>query len=159
MITTALFGLTTMSATLGSSIFSAATTQVIQEFNVGLEVGTLGTALFLFGFGAGPLLWAPLSEIYGRKFTVLIPTFIGGIFAFGCGAGKDIQTVLICRFFQGVFGSAPVTNTGGVLGDIWSAEQRGAAIVGYAMCLVGGPTLGPLVSKLMSKTLPMSETC
>ena len=134
-----------MSATLGSSIFSAATSQVANEFHVGFEVSTLGTALFLFGFGAGPLLWAPLSELYGRKMTVLIPTFIGGIFAFGCGAGKDLQTVLICRFFQGIFGSAPVTNTGGVLGDIWSAEQRGAAIVGYAMCLVGGPTLGPLI--------------
>jgi MFS family permease len=44
-----------------------------------------------------------------------------------------------------MFGSAPVTNTGGALGDIWNAEQRGAAIVGYAMALVGGPTIGPLI--------------
>lgn len=49
------------------------------------------------------------------------------------------------RFFTGLFGSAPVTNTGGVLGDIWSAEQRGLAIVGYAMAVVGGPTIGPIV--------------
>jgi MFS family permease len=45
----------------------------------------------------------------------------------------------------GLFGSAPVTNTGGVIGDIFSAEQRGAAIVGYAMAIVGGPTLGPII--------------
>ncbi|KAI7666716.1 MFS general substrate transporter, partial [Hortaea werneckii] len=119
-ITTVLYGFTTMGATFAST-------------------------LLLFGFGLGPLVWAPLSEVYGRKPAVLIPTFISAIFAFGGGAAKDIQTILICRFFQGLFGSAPVTNTGGVLGDIWSAEQRGAAIVGYAMAVVGGPTLGPIV--------------
>ena len=145
VITTLLYGLTTMSVTLGSSIFSPATQRVAANYHVGTEVATLGTALFLFGLGLGPLVWAPLSELYGRKPAVLIPTFISAIFAFGCGAGKDIQTIIICRFFQGMFGSAPVTNTGGVLGDIWSAEQRGAALVGYAMALVGGPTIGPLI--------------
>lgn len=144
-ITTVLYGLTTMGATLSSSIYSTGTNQVASEFHVGTEVATLGTSLLLFGFGVGPLIWAPLSEIYGRKPAVLIPTFIAAIFAFGGGAAKDIQTILICRFFQGAFGSAPVTNTGGVLGDIWSAEQRGAAIVGYAMAVVGGPTLGPII--------------
>lgn len=144
-ITTVLYGLTTMGATLASSIYSTGTDQVAAEFGVGTEVATLGTSMLLFGFGIGPLVWAPLSELYGRKLAVLTPTFIAAIFAFGGGAAKDIQTIIICRFFQGVFGSAPVTNTGGVLGDIWSAEQRGAAIVGYAMAVVGGPTLGPII--------------
>nr|POF04883.1 efflux pump bik6 [Quercus suber] len=144
-ITTILYGLTTMTATFASSVFSPAVSQVAREFHVGNEVGTLGIALLLFGFGLGPLLWAPLSEVYGRRGAVLIPVFIAMLFAFGGGAAKDIQTIMICRFFQGLFGSAPVTNTGGVLGDIWSAEQRGAAIVAYAMAVVGGPTLGPIV--------------
>lgn len=144
-ITTALYGLTTLSATLGSSIFSPATTYIAKDYDVGVEVATLGTALFLFGLGLGPLIWAPLSELYGRKMVVLTPTFIAGIFAFGCGAGKDIQTIIITRFFQGLFGSAPVTNTGGALGDIWSPEQRAAAVAGYATALVGGPTIGPII--------------
>lgn len=62
-ITTLLYGLTTMSTTLGSSIFSPATEYVAREFHVGTEVGLLGTALFLFGMGLGPMLWAPLSEL------------------------------------------------------------------------------------------------
>jgi len=151
-VTTVLYGLTTMGATLASSIYSTGTDQVASEFHVGTEVATLGTSLLLFGFGVGPLIWAPLSELYGRKPAVLIPTFIAAIFAFGGGAAKDIQTIVICRFFQGLFGSAPVTNTGGVLGDIWSAEQRGAAIVGYAMAVVGGPTLGPIIGGAISQS-------
>lgn len=73
---------------------------------------------------------------------MLVPYFIGAIFAFANGASKDIQTVLITRFFTGFFSAAPVTNTGGVLGDLWSPKDRGVAIVGYAMAVTGGPTLG-----------------
>lgn len=38
-----------------------------------------------------------------------------------------------------------MTNTGGVLADIWPPEQRGIAIVGYGIAIVGGPTLGPII--------------
>jgi len=79
---------------------------------------------------------------YGRKTAVLIPYFIAAIFSFATGASKDIQSVLITRFFTGFFGSAPITNTGGVLGDIWSAQQRGIAMAVYATAVTAGPTLG-----------------
>ena len=52
---------------------------------------------------------------------------------------------MITRFFAGFFGSAPVTNTGGVLGDLYSPGQRGVAMAGYALAVVGGPVLGPIV--------------
>ena len=101
--------------------------------------------MLLAGFGLGPLCWGPFSEVFGRKPTVLIPYFVGAIFTLACGAAKDVPTILLMRFFAGLFGSAPVTNTGGVLGDIWSAEHRGTAIVLYAFAVIGGPVLGPIV--------------
>ena len=145
IITTALYGLTTMTATWASSTFSPGTVEVSKEFHVGTQVATLGTSLFLFGFGVGPLLWAPLSEVYGRKLAVLVPMFVSACFCFGTAAAKDLQTIMITRFFAGFFSSAPVTNTGGVLGDLFTADQRGFAIAGYAMAVVGGPVLGPIV--------------
>ncbi|KAI5306184.1 hypothetical protein KEM56_001932 [Ascosphaera pollenicola] len=143
-ITTILYGLTTMGATWASAIYAAGAPQIEKEFGIGNEVAELGTSLLLAGFGIGPLIWAPISEMYGRKPAVLIPYFIAAIFSFGSATAKDIQTLEITRFFCGFFASAPVTNTGGVLGDIWAPEHRGAAIVGYAMAVVGGPILGPI---------------
>ncbi len=145
VVTTALYGFTTMGATFASSVYSPGIRQISEEFHVSAEVSTLGLALLLAGFGLGPLLWAPLSEVYGRKLAVLTPYFLAAIFSFATAVAKDFQTVMITRFFAGFFGSAPVTNTGGVLGDMFSADQRGLAIVGYAMAVVGGPTLGPIV--------------
>ncbi|KAJ5691261.1 MFS multidrug transporter [Penicillium malachiteum] len=144
-VATILYGMTTMGTTWASSIFSTGTDQVADEFGVSSEVATLGTSLLLFGLGLGPLIWAPLSEVYGRKPAVLAPYFIAAVMSFGTGAAKDLQTIMLTRFFTGFFGAAPVTNTGGVLSDVWSPEQRGAAIVGYAMAVVGGPVLGPIV--------------
>ncbi|KAL4752524.1 hypothetical protein BDW72DRAFT_63825 [Aspergillus terricola var. indicus] len=139
-------------ATWASAIYSTGVDQVSSEFGIGEEVSTLGTALLLFGFGLGPLVWAPLSEVYGRKPAVLGPYFIAAIFSFGSATAKDVQTLMLTRFFTGFFGAAPVTNTGGVLGDIWTAEERGAAIVGYAMAVVGGPVLGPIVGGAISQS-------
>lgn len=144
-ICTGLYGFTAMFATFGSSVYSPAVNEIAQEFNVGSEVSILGISLLLVGFGIGPLVWAPLSEVYGRKLAVLTPFFIASMFTFGAGAAENLETLLVTRFFQGFFGSAPVTNTGGVLGDIWTADVRGVALIGYAMAVVGGPTLGPII--------------
>ncbi|KAF2722891.1 putative MFS multidrug transporter [Polychaeton citri CBS 116435] len=145
VITTLLYGMTTMTSSFASSVLSPGVGQISHEFHVIDEVGNLSTALLIFGFGLGPLVWGPLSEVYGRKLAVLTPVFVSAAFSFGCATSKDIQTLMICRFFVGFFGSAPVTNTGGVLGDLFKAETRGLAIVAYAMAVVGGPTLGPIV--------------
>lgn len=116
--TTLLYGLVTMTATWASSSYSAGTDQIAAQFNVSTEVAILGTTLFLLGFGLGPLLWAPLSEVYGRRAAVLTPMFVAICFSFATATAKDLQTIFITRFFGAFFASAPVTNTGGVLGDV-----------------------------------------
>ncbi|PTB37626.1 uncharacterized protein TrAFT101_005495 [Trichoderma asperellum] len=151
VLTTALYGLVTMSATWASSSYSAGTKLVAEEFHVGSQVAVLGTTLFLCGFGTGPLLWAPLSEVYGRRAAVMIPMFISIAFSFGTATAKDLQTVMLTRFFGAFFASAPVTNTGGVLGDLYTPAHRGIALAGYAMAVVGGPALGPIVSAAVAE--------
>ena len=145
LLTTLLYGLTTMGATLASSVYAPAVVPVSAEFDAGHEVSLLGLSMLLLGFGFGPLLWGPVSEIYGRKPAVLLPYFVGAVFSFATGAAKDLQTVLITRFFAGLFASAPVTNTGGVMADIWTATERAKAIAFYAFVVLGGPILGPII--------------
>ncbi|CAD6569569.1 MAG: hypothetical protein ASARMPRED_002949 [Alectoria sarmentosa] len=152
VITTILYGFTTSWITFTSAIYSAGVQQIAHDFDVSMQVSATGISMVMFGFGLGPLVWAPLSEMYGRKVAILAPYFIAAVFSFATGAAKDIQTVLITRFFAGFFGSAPVTNTGVLLGDIWAPEQRGVAVSGYAIAVVGGPTIGPLVGGAISSS-------
>lgn len=146
VITTVLYGLVTMSSTWESSAFAPGTAQIAAEFHVSRQVATIGTSIFLVGYGLGPLLWAPLSEVFGRRIAVLTPMFVAICFAFACATSKDLQTVMITRFFAAFFASAPVTNTGGVLGDLYTPAYRGIAMAGYALAVVCGPTISPIVS-------------
>ena len=142
IVTLLIYGLVTCGSAFASAVFNAAIPQISRDFHIGTDVAVLGTALLLFGFGVGPLLWAPLSEVYGRKIAVLPPYFVAAVFAFGTGAAKDVQTIMITRFFTGFFGAGPITNVGGVIGDIFTPQQRAIAIIGYSLSVTGGPTLG-----------------
>jgi len=96
-----------MGATLASSIFSASFQYLTVEFNIGIQVATLGIALFVLAFAIGPVAFAPISEYKGRRISVLPPYLIFICFTAATGASKDIQSIMITRFFGGIFASAP----------------------------------------------------
>ncbi len=68
-----------------------------------------------------------------------------GIFSIGTAVSQNAASVFVTRFFAGLFGSAPVSNVNAALGDIWSREHRGFAVSLYAIAVVGGPTLAPVI--------------
>lgn len=76
VVTTLLYGLTTCWVTFASAVYSAALGQISQEFDVSIEVAASGVSLIVFGFGLGSLIWAPLSELYGRKWVILVVSFL-----------------------------------------------------------------------------------
>jgi MFS family permease len=43
-------------------------------------------------------------------------------FSAGAAGAKNIQTLIILRFFAGSFGASPLTNSGGVIADMFSAK-------------------------------------
>lgn len=69
--TTALWALTTSWITFASAIYSAGLEQICEEFHVSYTTANAGTALLIFGFALGPMLWSPLCELYGRKWPAL----------------------------------------------------------------------------------------
>jgi DHA1 family multidrug resistance protein-like MFS transporter len=121
-----------LSASMGSSIFSSAGGYVASEFGVGTEVGTLGTSLFVFGYAFGPLFWAPISELYGRRPPLVIAAFLFSIFTIAVAVGKDIQTIMICRFFAGLCGSSPLAIVAAVFADMFNNEVRGLAVAVFS---------------------------
>ncbi|KAI3320999.1 major facilitator superfamily transporter multidrug resistance [Xylariaceae sp. AK1471] len=140
--TSLLYSLTSLGSVWASTAYAPANQSIADEFHTSPTVALLGTCLLLAGWAFGPLLWAPLSELYGRKWPVLVPFFISAVMSFATGAAKDIQTILITRFFNGFFGSAPIMSTGAVFVDLWTPTQRGMAIVGYTFCVCGVPVTG-----------------
>ncbi|EFQ95293.1 hypothetical protein CFE70_005984 [Pyrenophora teres f. teres 0-1] len=141
-----------LSATMGSSIFSAATMPVSREYHVANVVGTLGTSLFVFGYAFGPLMWAPFSELYGRKPPLIIAAFGFAIFSIAVATAKDLQTIMICRFFAGIFGSSPLAIVAAVFADMFDNKLRGLAVAVFSATVFMGPLLAPFIGGFITQS-------
>lgn len=67
------------------------------------------------------------------------------IFNLVCGFAQNTAQMLAFRFLAGLGACAPQTVGGGVLSDLWTAEQRGMAVSLYTLGPILGPSLGPLL--------------
>ncbi|KAI4203534.1 MAG: hypothetical protein LQ350_001723 [Teloschistes chrysophthalmus] len=132
---TMLAAFVTLAVAFVSSAYSGGIPEIVKEFHTSEEVATLGIAL------------------YGRQI-VLSGTY--GIFtAFNAGVAgsQNIETLIILRFFAGAFGSSALTNSGGVIADLFPASQRGLALAVFACAPFTGPTLGPIVGGFVGETV------
>lgn len=99
----------------------------------------------MLGFATGPLVWAPASELYGRKWPIIISSFTFSIFNLAVAVAKDAQTVFICRFFSGFSGACPLTVVGAVFADMFNNRQRGLAVTVFSIAVFAGPLLAPFI--------------
>ncbi|KAI0520888.1 major facilitator superfamily domain-containing protein [Xylaria bambusicola] len=128
-----------------SSIHTAAISSVQETFSSSRTVSTLGVTTFLLGFGSGPLLFAPLSEVYGRNLVYRATLLLFVLFNLGCALSPNIEALLIFRFLCGFFGSPTVTNSGGSLTDIWPSSHRSVPLALFTAASFLGPVFAPIV--------------
>lgn len=150
---TAIVAIATLAVAFCSSAYSGAADQIILEFGCSEEVVILGVSLFVLGFAVGPLLWAPLSELFGRQITFFFTYAALTAFNAGAAGANSITTLLIMRFFAGAFGSSPLTNAGGVIADMFPANERGMAMSFFAAAPFMGPVFGPIVGGFVGETV------
>ncbi|EAW22482.1 MFS transporter [Aspergillus fischeri NRRL 181] len=135
----------TLAVALVSSAYTGGVREIEAEFHIGSEVATLGVSLFVLGFAIGPLLWAPLSEMFGRQIIFTVTYCALTAFNAGSAGSQNSWTLIILRFFAGAFGASPLTNAGGVIADMFHAKQRGIAMSLFAAAPFLGPVLGPII--------------
>lgn len=139
-------------ATYASSSPSGCITGIAEHFHVSEEAAGLVITLFLLGYVAGPLIFAPLSEFYGRRW-VFYGTFSCYLaFTFLCAFAPNFASLLIGRLLCGTFASAPMTNAPGVLADIWGPIERGNTMAVFSIMTFVGPSIGPVVSGFLQLT-------
>jgi hypothetical protein len=126
---------------LASSMFAPGVPQLMKEFHsTNTLLAGFVVSVYVLGFAFGPLFLAPLSEIYGR-----LPIYhscnVGFLaFTIACALATNLNMLIVFRFLEGVFGSAPLTNGGGTIADLFVQEKRGRAMSTFAM----GPIVGPI---------------
>ncbi|KAK7691660.1 hypothetical protein QCA50_005059 [Cerrena zonata] len=154
---------------ISSSMIAPAAGQVGQEFNI--HNGTTQSMIvsaFVLAYGTliaicvtyyayelssavGPLVLSPLSEVYGRSRVLQIANLFFLAFNIGCAFAKNTSQMIAFRFLSGLGGSAPLSVGGGVLSDMFSADERGKAISIYSLAPLIGPVIGPIAGAWISQ--------
>ncbi|KAG9075878.1 hypothetical protein FS749_012416 [Ceratobasidium sp. UAMH 11750] len=142
-----------LSVALGSSIVTGDIPGPAEEFHVSEEVVNLTVTLFVVGFGVGPLVFAPLSEILGRYPVYCISMGLYFIFTLPSALAPNIGCLIASRALAGIASSAPMTNVGGTLADIWDVEERGIAMAIFSASIFMGPCIGPLIGGFIGETI------
>ncbi|KAF2474873.1 MFS general substrate transporter [Lindgomyces ingoldianus] len=120
-----------------------------EEFHASSTMATAGLSTYILGFAFGPLLLAPLSEHYGRNPAYIWSWLLLVILQVPAALAPNMSALVGIRFLQGFFGSAPLTNTGGTIADLWERDYSGAPMAIYGLSSTLGPPLAlPLTGYL-----------
>lgn len=93
-----------------------------------------------------------MSELYGRKPPLIIAAFGFSIFSIAVAVAKDLQTVMICRYFAGLFGSSPLAIVAAVFADMFNNEFRGLAVAVFSATVFMGPLLAPFIGGFITES-------
>lgn len=104
----------------------------------------------MLGFFLGPIIWAPGSEVIGRRWPLFLGMLGLSIFTIGAATSTNIQTLIICRFFSGVCGVSPLCVVPGILADMYNNTYRGVAVTLYALTIFLGPLMAPFMGGYIS---------
>lgn len=134
-----------MVVVFGSAVFSAGLAQSSEYFHVSEVVSALNISLYVVGFAVGPVIWGPLSELIGRRIPMCIGLFGFVLFSFAGATAKDLQTLILSRFFMGTIGAVSITVGPAIGADTFNAFERGRAISLISLMITAGPMLAPVI--------------
>ncbi|KAE8153838.1 putative florfenicol exporter [Aspergillus avenaceus] len=100
---------------------------------------------FVLGWGTGPLILGPLSEVFGRAPLLHVGQLGFMLINVMCALVRNPYVFLFLRFVSGLFGSGPTALGAGVLSDLWVSDERGVSLAIYTIMPLLGPTAGPLL--------------
>ncbi|KAI9687389.1 MAG: hypothetical protein M1820_010485 [Bogoriella megaspora] len=111
----------------------------------------LTLSIFMLAYSFGHLIFAPLSELYGRKPVLQVANIWYLVWNCACGFSTTGHQMIAFRFMSGVGASATYGISSGVLGDCWHPKDRGKSLAIYNLIPLLGPGLGPILGGVIAQ--------
>ena len=141
-----------LSRPLASSMFAPGVPGLMQEFHsTSTSLASFVVSVYVLGYAFGPIVLAPLSELYGRMPLYHASNVGFVVFTVACALASDLKMLIGFRFVEGVFGSCPITIGGGTIADLFVAETRGKVMALWALGPLMGPVIGPVAGGYLAE--------
>lgn len=130
-----------------------ATPAILEEFHSDSQLqATILVSVWELGEVVGPLILAPLSELYGRLPVYHSATVLFVALSIAAAKSTSIQMLIAFRFLLGVLVASSTLNSC-IVGDMFRHEQRGQALSIMGMVPYVAPCLGPTIGGFVSDSL------
>jgi MFS family permease len=117
------------------------------------KLGSLSVTVYMVGLALGILLFAPLSDVYGRLWITRVNAFCYTICSIACALSPSLAALVGFRVSAGFFGGAAQVIGGSVVADLYETGKRDTAMAFYTAAPVLGPVLGSIVGSLINSAL------
>jgi MFS family permease len=88
----------------------------------------LSISIYTLGYCIGPLIVAPVSEIYGRIWLLRLAYLLFPLTLVGCGASRSIGVFIAFRAIMGFAGIVFLLLGAAIVPDIMPKERRGISM-------------------------------
>jgi multidrug resistance protein len=135
-------------------MFAPAAGEVMARFgSTNSTLASFVVSIYVLGYCFGPLIIAPMSEVYGRVPLYHICNVFFLVFTIACAVAQTLPQLFVFRFFAGVAGVCPITIGSGTVADMITTEKRAGIMAVWVL----GPLLGPAVGPVAGGFLAESE--
>ncbi|PYI23482.1 MFS general substrate transporter [Aspergillus japonicus CBS 114.51] len=132
----------------GSAMYMSAVPVLVKQMGMSEQRALLGLSAYVLGYGAGPLLWGPMSEIpsIGRSVVYFSSFMVFIVITVGAASVDSFSTFVFLRSIQGFFGSPCLANGAASMYDMFDETQYPYALGLWTAAAYCGPALGPLLT-------------
>ncbi|KAI8623048.1 major facilitator superfamily domain-containing protein [Xylariaceae sp. FL1651] len=136
----------------GSSAFAPGVPEIMAEFHSDSSLeATFVVSIYILGFAVGPLIVAPLSEMYGRVWIYNVTNILFLIFTIAAALSANMGQLIAFRLFMGIAGSASLAIGSGTIADTIPISQRARALSFWTLGPLLGPSIGPIVGGYLTQ--------
>ncbi|KAI0479596.1 major facilitator superfamily domain-containing protein [Xylaria cf. heliscus] len=134
---------------VSSTSVLAATPEVASEYHTTGSIVNLVNALYLLFMGLSPIVWGPLSQVYGRRPISLITGAGFVVASIGTALAPNFGAFFFFRLFTAFLGTSFLLNGAAVISDIYLPTERGKGTGWFMSGTLIGPAFGPFIGGLI----------
>lgn len=142
---------------LSTDLYLPALPGMALYFKVSADLANLTLILFFVFFGAGTLLWGPLSDKYGRKPVLLIGLSIYSAASLACAGSWDIYHLIAFRILQAIGGSGAFAVATAMIKDVYDSKSREPILAMVQSMVLISPAAAPVLGALLLKFMSWRE--
>ena len=120
-----------------------------RELNTSVARVGLSVSSYFVGLAFGQVFYGPLLDRFGRKRPLAAGLSLYLLSTVGCIFSNNIETLIVCRFFQALGGCAAAVASTAMVRDFFPARES-ARIFALLVLIIGvSPLLAPTVGSLV----------